>query len=147
MYSCSMWREGPFPPDPMDIMARLCSATAICHRINWVAYLRLFSSTQTSTSVHQGLVENIFASCMNICTCNVSVVRINGNIITVGSPTLRSYDATRFGARARAFESCKGCVAAWFGVHWFARMRFRVQVSDMTSRVIGFVLLMYPLYG
>ena len=50
-----------------------------------------------------------------ICTCNVSVVAINGNIIRVGAPMLSSYDVTRFGARARVFESCKGCVAACFG--------------------------------
>ena len=61
--------------------------------------------------------------------------------------TLRSYDATRFGARARVVESCKGCVAACFGVCLFARIRFRVQVSDMTCRTIGFVPLMYLLYG
>ena len=50
-----------------------------------------------------------------ICTSNVSVVRINGNIILVGAHTLSSYDVTRFGAGARVFESCKGCVAACFG--------------------------------
>ena len=50
-----------------------------------------------------------------ICTSNVSVVRINGNIIRVGAPTLRSYDAARFGAGALMFESCKGCVVACFG--------------------------------
>ena len=52
-----------------------------------------------------------------ICTCNVSVVAINGNIIRVGAPMLSSYDVTRFGARARVFELdlCKGCVAACFG--------------------------------
>ena len=53
--------------------------------------------------------------CDRICASNVSVVRINGNIIRVGAPILRSYDATRFGAGARVFESCKGCVAACFG--------------------------------
>ena len=82
-----------------------------------------------------------------ICTSNVFVVRINGNIIAVGAPTLSSYDVTRFGARARVFEPCKGCVAACFGACQFARIRFMVQVSDMTCRTIGFVLLMYPLYG
>ena len=82
-----------------------------------------------------------------ICTCNVSVVAINGNIIRVGAPMLSSYDVTRFGARARVFEPCKGCVAACFGACKFARIRFVVQVSDMTCRTIGFVLLMYPLYG
>ena len=51
-----------------------------------------------------------------ICTFNVPVVRINGNIIPVGDRTERCYDATRFGAGARVFESCKGCVAACFGV-------------------------------
>ena len=55
-------------------------------------------------------------SCDRICTSNVSVVRINGNIIPVGDRTERCYDATRFGAGARVFESCKGCVAACFGV-------------------------------
>ena len=82
-----------------------------------------------------------------ICTCNVSVVAINGNIIRVGAPMLSSYDVTRFGARARVFESCKGCVAACFGACQFARIRFIVQVSDITHRTIGFVLIMYPLYG
>ena len=51
-----------------------------------------------------------------ICTSNASVVRMNGNIIQVGAPTVRSYDGTRFGGRARVFEPCKGCVAACFGV-------------------------------
>ena len=46
----------------------------------------------------------------------MSVVAINGNIIRVGDPTVSSYDVTRFGARARVFESCKGCVAACFGL-------------------------------
>ena len=41
---------------------------------------------------------------------NASVVRINGNIILVGGPTVISYDGMRFGARACAFEPCKGCV-------------------------------------
>ena len=36
----------------------------------------------------------------------------NGYIIRVGAPTASPYDVTRFGARARVFESCKGCVAA-----------------------------------
>ena len=82
-----------------------------------------------------------------ICTCNVSVVAINGNIIRVGAPMLSSYDVTRFGARARVFESCKGCVAACFGACQFARIHFMVQISDITHRTIGFVLLMYLLYG
>ena len=46
---------------------------------------------------------------------HASVVRINGNIIRIGYPSVSSYDATRFGAGARVFESCKGCVAACFG--------------------------------
>ena len=76
-------------------------------------------------------------------------VRINGNIIQVpvGAPILRYYDVTRFGARARVFESRKGCIAACFGVRRFARICFRVQVSDMTCRTIGFVPQMYLLYG
>ena len=55
-------------------------------------------------------------SCDRICASNASVVRINGNMIRVGASTLSSYDVTRFGARARVFEPCKGCVAACFGV-------------------------------
>ena len=51
-----------------------------------------------------------------ICTSNVSVVAVNGNIIQVGASYCETYDATRFGAGARVFESCKGCVAACFGV-------------------------------
>ena len=86
-------------------------------------------------------------SCDRICTSNVSVVRINGNIIPVGARTVSSYDVTRFGARARVFESCKGYVAACFGACQFARIRFMVHVSDITHRTIGFVLVMYPLYG
>ena len=82
-----------------------------------------------------------------ICTCNVSVVAINGNIIRVGAPMLSSYDVTRFGARARVFESCKGCVAACFGACQFAHIRFIVQVSDILHHKIEFVLLMYLLYG
>ena len=77
----------------------------------------------------------------------MSVVAINGNFIRVGAPILSSYDVTRFGARARVFESCKGYVAARFGACQFARIRFMVQVSDITCRMIGFVLLMYTLYG
>ena len=50
-----------------------------------------------------------------ICTSNVFVVRINGNIIVVGGPTVMSYDGMRFGARARVFEPCKGYVLACFG--------------------------------
>ena len=86
-------------------------------------------------------------SCDRICTSNASVVRINGNIIQVGAPSVSCYDATRFGARARAFESCKGCVAAYFRARRFACIRAGVQVSDITCRTIGFVLLMYPMYG
>ena len=84
---------------------------------------------------------------MGIRICNVSVVAINGNIIRVGAPTLSSYDVPRFGARVRAFESCKGCVVACFGACCFVHIHFVVQVSDMTCRTIGFVLLMYLLYG
>ena len=51
-----------------------------------------------------------------ICTFNVSVVAVNGNIVRVGAPYCETYDATRFGARARVFESCKGYVTACFGV-------------------------------
>ena len=50
-----------------------------------------------------------------ICTSNAYVVRINGNIILVGGPPVISHDGMRFGARARVFEACKGCVAACFG--------------------------------
>ena len=82
-----------------------------------------------------------------ICTCSVSIVRINGNIMSVGAPILSSYDVTRFGARARVFEPCKGYVAACFGACQFARIHFMVQISDITHRTIGFVLQMYPLYG
>ena len=54
---------------------------------------------------------------VRICILNVSVVRINGNMSRVAIPRVRSYDAARFGAGARVFESCtKGCVAACFGV-------------------------------
>ena len=84
---------------------------------------------------------------MQICICNVSVVVINGNIICVGAPTLSSYDVPRFDARARVFESCKGYVAACFGACRSTSIRFMVQASDMACRTIGFVLLMYPLYG
>ena len=84
---------------------------------------------------------------MYICICNMSVVAINGKIIPVGAPTVSSYDVTRFGARARVFESCKGCVASCFGARLFAHIRFRVQVSDIIHRTIGFALLMYPFYG
>ena len=45
----------------------------------------------------------------------MSVVAINGKIIPVGDPSVSSYDVTRFGARARVFELCKGCVAACLG--------------------------------
>ena len=50
-------------------------------------------------------------------------------------------------ARARVFEPCKGCVLACFGAPYFTSIRFMVQVSDIACRTIGFVLLMYPLYG
>ena len=82
-----------------------------------------------------------------ICTSNVSVVAVNGNIFRVGAPYCETYDATRFGARACVFESCKGCVTACFGACEFALIRLMVQVSDITHRTIIFVLLMCPLYG
>ena len=82
-----------------------------------------------------------------ICTSNASVVRINGNTIRVGAPTLGSFDVTRFRARELMFEPCKGCVAACFWACGFARIRFRVQVSDVACRTIGFILIMHPLYG
>ena len=82
-----------------------------------------------------------------ICTSNVSVVAVNGNIIQVGAPYCETYDATRFGARACVFESCKGCVTACFWACQFALIRLMVQVSDITHRTIIFVLLMCPLYG
>ena len=82
-----------------------------------------------------------------ICTFNVSIVRINGNIISVGAPTVMSLDGMRFGARACVFEPCKGCDLACFRARSFASIYFRVQVSDITCRMIGFVLLMHPLYG
>ena len=82
-----------------------------------------------------------------ICTSNVFVVRINGNMRRVGGPSLSSYDGMRFGARARVFEPCKGCVMACFGVRCVASIRAGVQVSDITCRTIGFVPLMYSLYG
>ena len=77
---------------------------------------------------------------MYICTFNVSVVRINGNTIPVGEPSVISYDGMRFGVRARVFESCKGYVLACFGAHSLASICFRVQVSDITCRTIRFVL-------
>ena len=82
-----------------------------------------------------------------ICTSNVSVVRINGNIISVGGPTLMSYDGIRFGARACVFEPCKGYVLACFRARQFASIRVRAQISDVTCCTIVFVLLMHPLYG
>ena len=51
------------------------------------------------------------------------------------------------GTWARVFESCKDCVTACFGVCQCVRVHFMVQVSDLTCRMIGFVLLMYSLYG
>ena len=65
----------------------------------------------------------------------------------VGAPTVNSYDVPRFCARAHVFESCKVCVAACFGAYCCAHIYFVVQVSDRTCRTIGFVLLMYTLYG
>ena len=82
-----------------------------------------------------------------ICVCNVSVVRINGKMSRVGSPTLRSYDTTRFGAGASAVEPCKGCVLVCFGARCFASIRVKVQFSDMSCRTIGFAPIIYPLYG
>ena len=82
-----------------------------------------------------------------ICTFNVSVVRINGKIILVGAPTVISYDGMRFGAWACVFEPCKGYVLACFRARQFTGIHFRVQVSDMTCCMTGFVLSMYPLYG
>ena len=82
-----------------------------------------------------------------ICTSNASVVRINGNTIQVGAPSLGSYDVTRFAARELMFEPCKDCVLACFGACQFALIHFMIQVSDITCRMIGFVRLMHPLYG
>ena len=82
-----------------------------------------------------------------ICTSNVSVVAVNGNIFPVGEPYCETYDATRFGARACVFESCKGYVTACFGACQFANIHLMVQVSDIRHRTIGFVLVMCPLYG
>ena len=82
-----------------------------------------------------------------ICTFNVSVVAVNGNIFRVGAPYCETYDATRFGARACVFESCKGCVTACFGGCQFALIRLMVQVSDITHRTKVFVPLMCLLYG
>ena len=82
-----------------------------------------------------------------IYTSNVSVVAVNGNIFRVGAPYCETYDATRFGARACVFESCKGYVTACFGACQFARIYLMVQVSDITHRTIGFVLSTCPLYG
>ena len=82
-----------------------------------------------------------------ICMSNVSVVAVNGNIFPVEAPYCETYDATRFGARACVFESCKGCVTACFGACKFARIRLMVQVSDIIHRTNVFVLLMSPLYG
>ena len=77
-----------------------------------------------------------------ICTVNVSVVsvvRINGNIIFVGFPTVICDNGMRFGAPARVFEPRKGCVLACFGARCFASIRFRVQISDVSCRTIAFV--------
>ena len=59
---------------------------------------------------------------------------------------MSSYGVPRFDARARVFEPCKGCVAECFRACQFTSIRSRVQVSDITCRVVGFVLQMYPLY-
>ena len=83
----------------------------------------------------------------HICTSSVSFVAVNGNIFRVGAPYCETYDATKFGARACVFESCKGYVTACFGACQFAHIRLMIQVSDITHRMIGFVLLMCLLYG
>ena len=62
-----------------------------------------------------------------ICTSNVSVVRINGNIISVGGPTVISYDGMRFGARACVFEPCKGYVFACFRARQFTASTVRAR--------------------
>ena len=54
---------------------------------------------------------------------------------------------TKVGAWSRVFEPCNGYVTARFRACWRARIRFRVHFSDITCRTIGFVLLMYLLYG
>ena len=77
----------------------------------------------------------------------MSVVAVDGNINGVGAPYCETYDATKFGALARVFESCKGCVTACFRACQFACVHFMVRVSDIIHRTIGFILLMYPLYG
>ena len=82
-----------------------------------------------------------------IYTYNVSVVRVNGTILKVGEPTDFTLSSTGFGTKSHMFGSCKGHVAACFRVCQFASIRLMVQVSDITCRTIGFVLLMYPLYG
>ena len=77
----------------------------------------------------------------------MSVVAVNGNIIVVGEPYYETYDATRFGARARVFEPCKGYVTACFGACQYTHVHIMSQVSDITCRTIGFAFLIYPLYG
>ena len=69
-----------------------------------------------SQTMKQHINEDRGASYMNISTCNVSVVAVNGNIIGVGASYCETYDATTFDARARVFKSCKGYVTACFGV-------------------------------
>ena len=69
------------------------------------------------------------------------------NVILVGGPTGSCYDATIFGARLRVVDPCKGCVLARLGAHCVAPVRFRVQVSDCTCCMIGFVPPMYLLYA
>ena len=69
-----------------------------------------------SQTMKQHINEDHGASYMNICTCNVSVVAVNGNIIGVGASYCETYDATTFDARAHVFKSCKGYVTACFGV-------------------------------
>ena len=64
-----------------------------------------------------------------ICTFNVSVVRINGNIILVGGPTVISYDGMRFGARACGSSHAKV-------VFWHVLERFDLQVSCSRYKLV-----------
>ena len=59
----------------------------------------------------------------------MSVVRINGNIFPVGTPTLRSYDATRFGAGARVFDHVKV-------VLWHVVGRVDLHTPDSRSKLV-----------
>ena len=116
----------------------------IYHVVWYVVHLREHGSAVISVDL---VNSSRIPSRPRICIPNVSVVRIYGNMIQVGAPILSSYDVTRFGARARVFEPCKGCVAACFGAQGCPDIRYVVRVSDLTCRTIGFVLPMYPLYG